>query len=62
MKRSVIITNKHGIYELIHRFSNDLRLGILENYKENLKISYNDSLVSSLSVETKSLSILANIS
>ena len=27
VKRSVIISNKHGIYELPHELPNDLRLG-----------------------------------
>ena len=31
LKRSVIISNKHGIYELPHELPNDLRLRILEN-------------------------------
>ena len=31
VKRSVIISNKHGIYELPHELPNDLRLKILEN-------------------------------
>ena len=31
IKRSVIISNKHGIYELPHELPNDLRLKILEN-------------------------------
>ena len=31
VKRIVIISNKHGIYELPHELSNDLRLRILEN-------------------------------
>ena len=30
-KRSMIINNKLGIYELPHELSNDLRLRILEN-------------------------------
>ena len=29
MKRSVIISNKHGIHELPHEFANNLRLRIL---------------------------------
>ena len=29
VKQSVIISNKHGIYELPHELTNDLRLGIL---------------------------------
>ena len=32
VKRWVIITYKHGIYELRHDFSNDLRLRILADY------------------------------
>ena len=31
VKRSVIISNKHGIYELHHELPNDLRLRILGN-------------------------------
>ena len=31
VKRSVIISNKHGIYELPHELPNDLRLRILGN-------------------------------
>ena len=31
VKRSVIISNKHGIYELPHELPNDLRLKILQN-------------------------------
>ena len=31
VKRSVIISNKHGTYELPHKFPNDLRLRILGN-------------------------------
>ena len=31
MERSVIISNKHGIYELPHVLPNDLRFGILGN-------------------------------
>ena len=31
VKRSVIISNKHGIYELPHELPNDLSLMILEN-------------------------------
>ena len=31
VKRSVIISNKHGIYELPHKLPNDLRLRILGN-------------------------------
>ena len=31
VKQSVIIINKHGIYELPHEFPNDLKSRILEN-------------------------------
>ena len=31
VKQSMIISNKHGIYELAHELPNDLRLGILGN-------------------------------
>ena len=30
-KRSMIISNKHGIYELPHELSNELRLTVLGN-------------------------------
>ena len=33
VKRSVIISNKHGIYELLHELSNNLRLIFLGNLK-----------------------------
>ena len=41
VKRIVIISNKHGIYELPHELPNDLRLRTLEirKYQENLKTS-----------------------
>ena len=31
VKRTVIIRNKHGIYELLHELPNELRLRILGN-------------------------------
>ena len=31
VKRSLIISNKHGIYELPQEFPNELRLRMLEN-------------------------------
>ena len=37
VKRSVIISSKHGIYELPHEFLNNLRLRILGNYKISVK-------------------------
>ena len=42
VKRSAIISNKHGIYEFPHKWLNDLRLRIRE-YQENLKPRQNDS-------------------
>ena len=33
VKRIVIISNEHGIYELPHELPNDLRLRIVGNYK-----------------------------
>ena len=36
-KRSVIISNKHGIYEFPHELSNYLRLRNLENYEISRK-------------------------
>ena len=44
VKRIVIISNKHGIYELPHELPNDLRL---RKYQEDLKTLYNYSLVPS---------------
>ena len=38
VKRSVIITNKHGIYELPHELPSDLRLRKLENNKKISKL------------------------
>ena len=39
--RSLIISNKHGIYELPHELQNDLRLRILRirKYQENIEPS-----------------------
>ena len=37
VKRSVIISNKHGIYELPHELPNDLRLGILGSQEKSQK-------------------------
>ena len=34
VKQTVIISNKHGAYELPNELSNDLRLGILENIRK----------------------------
>ena len=38
VKRCVIITYKHGIYELPHELPNDLRLSKLGNISNILKI------------------------
>ena len=61
-KRCVIITYKHGIYELPHELPNDLRRKEIRKYQESLKNSYNDSLVPSLPAKMKILLILAKIS
>ena len=37
IKGSVIISNKHGTYELIHELPNDLSLSILRNYEISVK-------------------------
>ena len=38
VKRSAIISNKHGIQELSHELLNDLRLSIgIRKYQENIK-------------------------
>ena len=37
VKRSVIISNKHGIYELSHQFPNNLSLLILGNLERSEK-------------------------
>ena len=55
VKRSVIISNKHGIYELPNELSNDLRL---RKDQENLKNSENYNLVASLPLKIKVLLIL----
>ena len=39
VKRSMIISNKHDIYELPHELPNDLRLYEIRNNQENLKTS-----------------------
>ena len=35
VKRSVIISNKYGIYDLPHELPNDLRLRILGNWEKS---------------------------
>ena len=54
-KRSVIISYKHGVYELPHELPNDLKLMTLENRKdqENLETSSNYNLVTSLPSKLK---------
>ena len=54
-----LFSNKHGIYELPHELPNNLRL---RKYQEILKISHNDSLVSSLPSKIKILLKLAKTS
>ena len=59
VKRIVIISNKHGIYELPHELPNDLRLRTLGNIK---KISKPRRIIARCSVllpKIKFLSILA---
>ena len=59
-ERMAIITYKHGIYKLPHKFPNDLRLRKLGNIRKLSKLtSYNDGLVPSLPAEMKLLLILA---
>ena len=53
VKRNVIISNRHGTYELPHKLLEHLRLRILRN---------NYSLVNSLPPEIKILLILAKLS
>ena len=50
MKRSMIISNKHGMSKLPHELPNDSKYSILKimKYQENLKSSQNYSLVLSL--------------
>ena len=38
VKRSVIVSNKHGIYELLLELPNDLRLNKLENIRKISKL------------------------
>ena len=49
VQRRMIISNKHGIYELPHELPNDLRLRIFEirENQENVKTSENYILVPS---------------
>ena len=56
VKQRVIISNKHGIYELPHELPNNLRL---RKYQENPKVLENYNLVPSLPLKMKILSILA---
>ena len=54
VKRIVIISNKHGIYELPHELPNDLRLRKFGNIKKISKLQ-NYSLVLSLAPKLKIL-------
>ena len=58
---SAIIDNKHGIYELLYRLANNLKIRILGNKgcQKNLKISKNYSLVLDVSPKMKIMTILA---
>ena len=58
VKRSTIITNKHGIYNFSHELPNDLRLSISAN-QQSLKTSWNNSQGLSVTVKIKLLLILA---
>ena len=58
VKRCPIITYKHGIYELPHKWPNDFRISEIRKYQENLKTPYNGSLVPS-PAKMKILLILA---
>ena len=50
VKRSTIISNTHGVYELSHELLNlDLGSSEITNNQENLKTYLHDKLVSSLS-------------
>ena len=59
VKRSAIISNKHGIYEIPHELPNDLRNLQIRKYQQILKTLYNYSPVLSISLKIKILSILA---
>ena len=64
VKRSVIISNKHSMYELPYEFPNDLRLRILGNWEIRAKSQNFIKLLSSAHSfsEMKILSVLVNIS
>ena len=59
VKRSAIISNKHGIYEIPHELPNDLRNLQIRKYQQILKTLYSYSPVLSISLKIKILSILA---
>ena len=56
VKRSVIISNKHGIYQLPYELPKELGI---RTHQGNVKTFWNYSLLSSLSPEIKILSIIA---
>ena len=63
VKRSSIISNKHGTYELPHESpTSALRSLEIKKHQKNLKTSKNDSLVPSLPAKIKILLIVAKIS
>ena len=55
VKRNAIISNKHGIYELLPDLPNELNLGFwkISKYQKNVKTSLNYSLVPSLTPKIK---------
>ena len=57
VKRNAIISNKHGIYELLPDLPNELNLGFwkISKYQKNVKTSLNYSLVPSLTPKIKVL-------
>ena len=59
VKEWVIITYKHGIYELPNELPNDLRLYEIRKYQESVQTPYIGSLVPTLHAKMKVLSILA---
>ena len=56
VKQSVVVSNKHGIYELPHETRNNVRL---RKDQENLKTSYSFNLLPSLSPKPRIFLMLA---
>ena len=59
VKQTVIISNKHGAYELPNELSKRLKTWHLRKYPKNLKASQNYSLVPIIPLKMKILSILS---